>query len=1292
MVDRITGTLINVYQTFATSDIVGRFYYSYRTVYDIVTTNVAAGRLTSLFRSISDYFGIDSTITRGFVYARTVVGSLTISDTAGRLTSLFRFIADQITMNTLAGRIQSITQYISQSISMNTLSSRFLTAYRTVADSLSLTSLVDRITGTLITITDYLSISDAVNRLFTAYRILPEQIGINAMTGRLTSLLRTIIQPIDINIMTDRLASLFRTVSDYFGMSDEVSRLASIFRTLTESLNMNVMTSRFTSLFRTVSDYFGLDSAIIRGFVYARSVADSFTVSDATGRLTTLLRTIIEPLNINSLTVRLQSLTQIITQVIEVNPMTSRLLNAYRAVSDYFGMSNVADRMTGVLIRVYQSITVSPSAIRLTALLRMMVQSVDVNVMTSRLQSLFRTFSESFGISSGVMRGFVYMRNIYDSFTTSAITSRIVGFSRSVAENVYFNDITSRVQSLVRFVSEQFSFETRISLFGSISERVVGLAISISDSVSRAQTIMISISETFTIQTISSRFTTFLRMVFEWFTLFITGGPDQTPPEISVSANSAEPFGNVTIEANITDSGVVSKAFAQVTYPPLNGSVINYTLSHITGDTWRAVLLNLTDIGDYDFTVYANDSSNNWNNESSWFEVYVPAWFNGTARDAEDYPVQIVFSLYNTNNTRLLESFSTNATGHYSNIVHKRYYNFNLNTLNNIINLTGVSITSNINNATLIDSIPANSIGAANSRVAKAMYFQTILAYTGTTLVMDYTGTSYTSQTALGVYRCSDWVYSNRTPALSNSCWTRLSSTNDLIHKTVTVSSTELSGAYAVAEFICGDGVCDTAYGETNIFCPADCEIAPTPPGGSSGGGIPYTPRDEEETTAAPITLTTSTIELRLYPGEYQIVSVGITNNNRNNVTAELSVEGAIWPFTMFERDKVDMRGGETKFVDVKFTTMPTTVPGVYNGNILVKQGNTTQKISVILRVEYEREKLLDLKVEAITKSVVPGGVLEYQVTIYNLGMTKRVDIINNYTIKSTETQEILATDGESIAVEASTTFVRRMRIPENTALGLYVLEAVASYDDKTASSVTSFSVVEQPWIVKFLISLFTNWMTYIVLFVAIPSFYLGWKMYGKWNSDKRVRGRYVRPVKMGKLPKKGLWLGNVSETNSKAYFDDEKLTTHTIIAGGTGSGKTVAAMVMAEEALKKNIPVVVFDPTAQWTGFIRSNRDKGMLDNYKKFGMKEEEARSFKGSIVPIKDPFLKVEVEKYIKPGEMTVFTLNKLTPDQLDYFIRKTVDYMFSVSWPESRALKLMLVFDEVHRLLPKYSKKA
>jgi hypothetical protein len=474
-------------------------------------------------------------------------------------------------------------------------------------------------------------------------------------------------------------------------------------------------------------------------------------------------------------------------------------------------------------------------------------------------------------------------------------------------------------------------------------------------------------------------------------------------------------------------------------------------------------------------------------------------------------------------------------------------------------------------------------------------------------------------------------------------------------------------------------------------WCSGACQApeCPTPPSGTPPpSGSPITPPPIEP--VLPITLSTNIIEVRLYPGEYQIIPIGITNNKNENVQVSLSVEGDIWPFTLFEKDKLTVAAKQTEYAKVKFFTMPTTIPGIYNGVITLASAGTTQKITVILRVEYEREKLLDIKIDTIKKEVIPGDSLKYQVTLYNLGLTKRIDVFLNYTVRSVETDNIIAVDKETMAVETSLSFIRNLHIPEVTEPGLYTIEALAWYENKTASSVASFSVVKPPWIFSLLVSIFTNWMTYIILFIAIPSFYLGWKLYEKWKLRK-IRGRYIKHINPKKLPSKGLLIGKVEETKINAFIDESKLTTHMIIAGGTGSGKTVAGMDIAEECLKKGIPVIVFDPTVQWTGFVRSCKDKSMLSLYGKFGIKQEEARGFKGTIVQVKDPFLKIEVDKYIKEGEITVFTLNKLTPDQLDYFIGKTIDYMFTVPWKESKQIKALIIFDEVHRLLPKYIKK-
>jgi hypothetical protein len=128
--------------------------------------------------------------------------------------------------------------------------------------------------------------------------------------------------------------------------------------------------------------------------------------------------------------------------------------------------------------------------------------------------------------------------------------------------------------------------------------------------------------------------------------------------------------------------------------------------------------------------------------------------------------------------------------------------------------------------------------------------------------------------------------------------------------------------------------------------------------------------------------------------------------------------------------------------------------------------------------------------------------------------------------------------------------------------------------------------------------------------------------------------------------------------------------------------------MIIAEELLKRNIPVIVFDPTAQWTGFIKPCRDRHMLDLYARFGMKREDARRFPVDIKLITDPDVEVDIQKCMQPGLMTIFLIHRMKPEELDRFVRRTIDAIFAIPWPESREVKLLLVYDEVHRLLPKY----
>jgi len=195
-------------------------------------------------------------------------------------------------------------------------------------------------------------------------------------------------------------------------------------------------------------------------------------------------------------------------------------------------------------------------------------------------------------------------------------------------------------------------------------------------------------------------------------------------------------------------------------------------------------------------------------------------------------------------------------------------------------------------------------------------------------------------------------------------------------------------------------------------------------------------------------------------------------------------------------------------------------------------------------------------------------------------------------------------------------------------------------------------------------------------------------KRYIAWKLSK---ARYIYPLDFRKLPKGRIWLGKIAETNRKSFFNMKELRTHVLTAGATGSGKSVSAMIFVEELLREKIPVIVFDPTAQWSGFVRPCKDPNLLKFYKEFGMDKRDVKPYRGMIYEVTDPNVKIDFDKYMNPGEITVFMLNKLKPGQYDDAVRNIIDTIFAHGWEESTKLRMVVIFDEVHRLLEKYGGK-
>ncbi|MBI4362861.1 MAG: hypothetical protein HY558_06765 [Euryarchaeota archaeon] len=133
------------------------------------------------------------------------------------------------------------------------------------------------------------------------------------------------------------------------------------------------------------------------------------------------------------------------------------------------------------------------------------------------------------------------------------------------------------------------------------------------------------------------------------------------------------------------------------------------------------------------------------------------------------------------------------------------------------------------------------------------------------------------------------------------------------------------------------------------------------------------------------------------------------------------------------------------------------------------------------------------------------------------------------------------------------------------------------------------------------------------------------------------------------------------------------------IVMGATGSGKSLAAMAVAEEFLLQGLPVVAVDPTGQWRGFGKRLKRRDLRGLYRKFGMKRPQR--FPARVVPVEDP--DQEMDMGAAPGSITVLSGPGLRPGEVDRLVARLADHYQRAPPPGG-----LVVFEEVHRVSPRY----
>jgi hypothetical protein len=348
------------------------------------------------------------------------------------------------------------------------------------------------------------------------------------------------------------------------------------------------------------------------------------------------------------------------------------------------------------------------------------------------------------------------------------------------------------------------------------------------------------------------------------------------------------------------------------------------------------------------------------------------------------------------------------------------------------------------------------------------------------------------------------------------------------------------------------------------------------------------------------------------------------------------------------------------------------------------------QSIPVSITVLSKEQKLLDLSVAVLKERVAPGGDLGFKVEIFNLGQNRRYDLLLSYDVINKDTNETILHQEEQSGVAASLSVLRSIALPAEIQTGEYRLVVTADYGEGKAQGFASFSVQRGLFMEKLKEYSTTIMLLIVVSCILFIGLYymvsLRRQLKAKQIAERLKNSAYPVPDLMT-LPRSGYaYVGNLADADEKAYLDHTQLNRHTLIAGGTGCGKTVAAMDVVEELLKKDVGVVVFDPVGQWSGFAKPNRDERMRRLYAKFKLGLPQA--FHPRIVEITDATMHLDVVHYLKQKGLTILRLDKLTPKKIDAFIEGALGQIYHANLGESGSLKSLLVLDEVHRLLPKY----
>ncbi|HII71403.1 TPA: DUF87 domain-containing protein, partial [Candidatus Woesearchaeota archaeon] len=416
--------------------------------------------------------------------------------------------------------------------------------------------------------------------------------------------------------------------------------------------------------------------------------------------------------------------------------------------------------------------------------------------------------------------------------------------------------------------------------------------------------------------------------------------------------------------------------------------------------------------------------------------------------------------------------------------------------------------------------------------------------------------------------------------------------------------------------------------------------------------------------------------------------TIAFYNFKDEDLDLKLEIQGEeIAGIVEISKDTLSVTPNE--YGELELTISGTKPPGVYTGKLLVS-GGIDVELPIEVRISKEGKipiKTLMMNLDVLKKVVVQGTPIQYKLDLVNLFTDRKYKVDLKFYVANLNGTRLTDMQEKSITLETFTSLVGQITVPDDFPPDDYIIRAQADYLGLTSTTDALFTVRE-PFYAYDLFGIVPVWLLATLLALVAMALFSAQEIKRRQDAKKRFHAK----VEYDELPQEGdrsAFVGMIAETNKRSYFDIDRLTVHSIVAGSTGGGKSISAQDIIEECLIKGVAVAVFDPTAQWSGMLRKLEDKKFLEFYTKFGMDpKKDPRGFNGNIKAVKNGREIIDIFKYLRPGEIQIFTTNTLDPKDYDIFVASMIQQIFHSKLDEFRGLKYLLVFDEIHRILPKF----